>query len=436
MEHPAYAPAEPGRGLRDGPAAPLSDGFLSRGRARGLLVVLVLVNVLNVLDRQLPMILAESVKRDLGLSDTQLGLLSGLAFAACYSTLAIPLARLADRWSAKKVLAGCLVVWSLMTALGGLSRSFAELAMTRLGVACGEAGSTPAAHALIARAIAPERRGFALGLFTMGAPVGVMAGMAIGGWISDHASWRVALAVAGGAGGVVLALWLALAPDLPPATTARAQGGALHHALGVLFRSSAFRYLFLATSLAGASSYATLVFCAPFLIRLHGMTATQVGLALGLAQGVTGVLGALIGGRLFDAQRSRGETRALWVPTVSFLLAGPLAAAAWFADSGWLAIALLAPVVFAYIVYLPATFGVAHRIAGPGSQAVASSVLMLGVGLLGASIGPLAVGALSDGLLASHGAEGLRWALLLVALANVAAGLAFLQANRRLRAAP
>ena len=406
---------------------------LTPGQTRALLAVMLLVSILNTVDRQLPLILAESIKRDLHLSDTQLGLLNGLAFAVCYSTLAIPLARLADRWSAKMVLTGCLAFWSLMTALGGFSQTFAQLAATRLGVAVGEAGSTPAAHALISRSIPPERRGLALGLFTMGAPVGVGVGMAVGGWLADQAGWRVALIAAGAAGVVALVLWLALAPNPQPLASPRAQGDTLGQALGKLFRSVAFRYLFLAICLAGASSTATLAFCAPFLIRVHHMTATQVGLGFGLAQAVAGALAAVIGGRIFDARKRHGGTRALWVPAASFLLAAPLTAATWLADSGWLAMALLVPVVFAYVVYTPTTFGIAHLIAGPGNQGVASSLLMLGGSLIGASIGPLAVGALSDRLLAAHGVDGLRWALLLVPAANVLAALTFLQANRRLR---
>ena len=395
--------------------------------------MLLLVNILNSVDRQLPLILAESIKRDLHLSDTQLGLLNGLAFAVCYSTLAIPLARLADRWSAKTVLTGCLAFWSLMTVLGGFSQNFAQLAATRLGVAIGEAGSTPAAHALIARSIPPGRRGLALGLFTMGAPVGVGVGMAGGGCIADRAGWQVALIAAGAAGAVALAPWLALAPNPPPSARRPGMGDTLPQALGGLLRSVTFRYLFLAICLAGASSAATLAFCAPFLIRVHQMTATQVGLGFGLAQTVTGALGAVIGGRIFDARKRHGEARALWVPAASFLLAAPLTAATWLADSGWLAMALLVPVVFAYVVYTPTTFGIAHLIAGPGNQGVASSLLMLGGSLIGASIGPLAVGALSDRLLAAHGVDGLRWALLLVPAANVLAALTFVQGNRWLR---
>lgn len=146
-----------------------------------MLPAILFVSALSQVDRILPFIMAEAIKADLSLSDTQIGLLTGVAFAVCYSLLSLPLARAADRGSPRLVLVSCILGWSAMTMLGGLAASFLLLAFTRFGVAFGEAGGTPAGHAIIARKIRPERRGLAIGLFAMGIPLGTMVGFAAGG---------------------------------------------------------------------------------------------------------------------------------------------------------------------------------------------------------------------------------------------------------------
>ncbi|WP_253183411.1 spinster family MFS transporter [Sphingobium phenoxybenzoativorans] len=407
---------------------------LSPASAISMLIVLTLINILNFLDRQLPFILAESIKRDLDLSDTQLGLLGGLAFALCYSTLALPLGRLADRWSPKLVLAGCVLVWSAMTAAGGLARNFGQLVTARFGVAVGEAGCMPAAHALIAQGISPARRGLALGIFSMGVPIGTMLGLVLGGWINDNADWRTALLGAGAVGFFFIVLLLFLVPDVRAVNETRVRQP-LSSALRPLWTSRAFRTLFVGTCLIGSSIYATLSFAAPYFIRIHGLTATEAGLALGLTQGILGVIGSIAGGRIFDRAAIGGHRNALLAPGLAFLLAAPAAAIAWFAPGKEVAIVFLALPLFAYVFYIPAAFGMAHVVAGKGNEAVASSVILIGVGLLGASFGPLVVGILSDAFAPIFGVAGLRWALLYVALANLLAGIVLLIANRRFASA-
>jgi predicted MFS family arabinose efflux permease len=256
-----------------------------------------------------------------------------------------------------------------------------------------------------------------------------MLGLMLGGWINDHASWRVALIGAGLSGIVLAVLLFLLVPDSrrPPEEATVP----LRVAIKGLFAEPAFRALFLAISLVGASVYATLSFSAPFLIRTHGITTAQAGLWLGLMQGLAGVVGSLWGGRIFDRSAAAGGRHALRAPALSFLIAGPTAAAAWFVPHPGLAVVLLFPLALAVIFYIPASFGIAHRIAGPGQQGMASSILMIGVSLVGASAGPLVVGMISDALNPSLGIDALRWALLLVSVTNILAGLAFLAADSR-----
>ena len=193
------------------PSTPMD--VVSGWRLAALLATLMLISAISQIDRILPFILAEAIKADLGLSDTQIGLLTGAAFAVCYTLLSLPLARLADRGSPRLVLLGCLLVWSAMTALGGFAASFPLLALTRFGVAFGEAGGMPAGHALIARQVRPERRGLALGLFSMGIPLGTMVGFAVGGALADTLGWRTALIGAGVVGGIAFLLaWRIIRP--------------------------------------------------------------------------------------------------------------------------------------------------------------------------------------------------------------------------------
>ena len=180
--------------------------------ALGLLCV---VYVVNFVDRQVLSILLQSIKEDLGLSDLQLGLLSGTAFGLFYATLGIPIARLADRFSRKGVIAVCLALWSAMTALCGTASGFATLLLYRVGVGVGEAGGSPPAHSMISDYFPPERRASALGVFSLGVPLGILVGFLAGGWLDEALGWRLAFVVVG-LPGVVLAVVVALTLREPP----------------------------------------------------------------------------------------------------------------------------------------------------------------------------------------------------------------------------
>lgn len=414
--------------------APTPDSMIyARGWRLGLvLLALFLVNVLGQIDRILPFILAESIKRDLSLSDTQIGLLTGLAFAVCYTLLSLPLARAADRGSPRFVLVLCVVVWSAMTSLGGLAASFVFLAMTRFGVAFGEAGAMPSGHALIGRLVRPERRGLAIGLFSMGIPIGTMLGFAMGGAIGDNLGWRAALIGAGAFGGLVaLFALVAIGPTPAPRHAVARTEPYLRSSLRLL-TSPAFRWIFAAAIAVGFAATPFYAFSAPFLIRTHGLTASQVGLAFGLLQGLMGILGTLIGGRGFDRAIRAGTGRLLGEPAALFLISAVTTSAALFAPSGWLSIALMVPAMLSFTFALPYSFGAAHLVAGPGRQAQATSLAMIGSGLLGPALGPVIVGVVSDAVTAAGIANGLGFGLLIVPVAAISAGAACLVANRRL----
>lgn len=407
---------------------------ISNLRLVSILITLVFVSIFCQVDRILPFILAESIKEDLRLTDTQLGLVTGVAFAVCYTLLSLPIARLADRGSPRVVLVWCILVWSAMTALGGFAGSFALLAASRFGVALGEAGAIPSAHALIARKIPPARRGLAIGLFSMGIPLGTMVGFAAGGAIDDALGWRTALIGAGVIGGLVAVVaMLVIGPTPPPKPTPETAEPFLRTSLRLL-ASPAFRWLIVGGVALGFASAPFYAFSAPFLMRTHGFTAGEVGLAFGLLQGGMGVIGTLGGGRLFDRAVASGRGRLLGAQAILLLIAGVTTTAALFAPVGWMSIAFFVPGMLSFAFLLPAVFGAAHLVAGPGRQALASSLLLVASGLLGPTLAPLFVGVVSDAASAAQIPNGLGLGLLIVPVASVLAGFATLVANRRVAA--
>ncbi|MEE2848751.1 MAG: MFS transporter [Pseudomonadota bacterium] len=401
-------------------------------RASSLLGVLTLVSIFSQIDRILPYILAESIRTELGLSDTEIGLITGLAFAVCYTLFSLPLARAADRGSPRLVLVACLLVWSLMTGLGGLAGSFVVLAMTRLGVALGEAGGTPSAHALIARRIGPDRRGLAIGLFAMGIPLGTMIGFIGGGLIDEAFGWRAAFIGAGALGvTVALLVWLTAGPTPPLRRRAEQTEPYVRSALRLL-SVPAFRWLMVGALAVGFATAPFYTFTAPFLIRTHSLTTAQVGLSFGLLQGLTGVIGALVGGRMFDRAVRRGACHPLLAPAIMLVVGAVSTTAALFASAGWMAIALFVPAMLGFAFLLPWVFGAGHRIAGPGKEALASSLGLVASGLFGPALAPVLVGLISDNAAGIGLANGLALGLLIGPAFSVLTALALMAAGRRM----
>lgn len=420
---------------------PLSSGTSAQAeeriggkRAWTLLLTLLLVSMFSQIDRILPFVLAEAIKRDLGLSDTELGLVTGLAFAVCYSLMSLPLARAADRGSPKRVLMLCILFWSAMTSLGGLAASFIFLAVTRFGVALGEAGATPSAHAIIVRKIAAEHRGLAIGIFSMGIPLGTMVGFAAGGALADTLGWRAALLGAGAIGGAIALLALAVIGRTPPHSRMPASSEPFLRSSLRLLASPAFRWLFIGAVVVGFAGPPFYAFATPFLIRTYGLTASEVGLTFGLLQGLMGILGTVVGGPWFDRAVRSGSGRILGPPAILFLIASITTAAALFAPSAWTSIALLVPCMLSFSFMLPWAFGAAHLVAGEGRQAMASGLVLFASGLLGPALGPVLVGLISDAATTAQLPNGLGIGLLIVPAASLLTGLVMLIANRRIAA--
>lgn len=382
--------------------------------------ILLVVYIFNFIDRQIVNILAEPIARDLGLSDTQIGLMTGLAFALFYTVLGIPIARFADRPTTHRprLIAVALAVWSAMTALCGLAQNFWQLLIARIGVGVGEAGCTPPAHSLISDMVPPGKRASALAFYSLGIPIGTLLGMIIGGTLADLVGWREAFVIVGLPGlALALLVWFALRDprraDAAAILAAQNQPSALPlgEAVTEVMRSRAFVLLLAAGSAASFLAYGKTTWTTIFFQRTHDLTPGQVGLWFGLLGGLGGILGTWAGGYLADRLGARNRRHVLTAPAIGMAIAVPLAIAAYHAPSWPLALALLlVPTVFNSLYYGP-TYSAAQGLVPLRARAIAAAVLLFFQNLIGLGLGPLFFGMLSDWLQPAYGAESVRYVL-------------------------
>jgi MFS family permease len=399
-----------------------------------VLGVLMLVYVVNFIDRQVLSILMEPIKRDLGLSDSQLGVLSGFSFAIFYALAGLPIARLADRTSRRNIIAASLALWSGMTALCGLAASFPQLLLGRVGVAIGEAGAGPAAHSMIADIFPHGRRSTALAVFATGVPIGILVGLIAGGWLNQAFNWRVAFVVIGLPGLVLSALLMATVREPLRRETPLAGIGSLSEAVRTLWAVRPFRYLALASALHAYTAYGALQWSPAFLIRTFHLTTRETGLALGLMTGLTGIVGTLGGGWAGDLLGRRDARWYAALPALMIALGLPffLAAYLWAPTAGWALALLFVPNLFGNSFTGP-TYAVVQTLMPDRTRALASAVLLFIISLIGFGLGPFIVGLASDLMRASLGVGSLRRALGFSAWGEVASILLFLVAARGLR---
>jgi predicted MFS family arabinose efflux permease len=408
--------------------------------SRYLLALLLAGYVLNSLDRAIIPVLLEPIAREFDVSDTQLGLLTGLAFAAFYSTLGIPVAALADRTSPRNVLAASILVWSIATMFCGLAGSFAFLLLARVGTGIGEAGGTPSSHSLISDYFPPQRRATAFAVFALGAPLGAAFAGMWGGYGNEMLGWRLTIMVAG-LPGLLLAplVWLTIheAPRIPasavPASNAGASPAFITSAKHLWQRES-FRHLFLACALHSVAVYSTSTFNATFLIRSYSWDTTQAGRMIAFL-GLISAVGTFLGGAIADrlCQRSSDSRWLLWVPALATLTAIPFHAASYLATDTTLVLAMLPVASMLSMMFFGPAFALAQSLAAPGARAVAASVLLFGMALVGLGLGPLLVGMTSDWLQPIAHQHSLRYALLLAPLVNIWSAFHFFLAARTMR---
>ena len=400
-----------------------------------VLAMLTLVYVFNFVDRQLLVILQESIKKELQLSDTQLGLLSGFTFAIFYVVLGIPSARMADKRSRRNTVAISLGLWSLMTACSGLARNFVQLLLARIGVGVGEAGGSPPAHAMISDYFPPQKRSTALSIYSAGIYFGILIGFLMGGYLNQHLGWRMAFFVIG-TPGLVFALLFYVTVKEPQRgatdTTTHAIGAhTLGEVLKVLCSNKVFVSLALASALNVFCIYGLMNWAPSFLHRLHGMTSVQIGGLLGPILGIGGAIGSFAGGLLTDHFGKNDRRWYLKIPAYAIIVGIPCAAGALFLQDKYLAVACLGLCASLQSMYLGPALAVSHSLVPASMRSLTSAVFFLAINLIGLGFGPLVVGVVSDLLKASLGAESLRWAMaIIIPMSMVSATLFFAAAKK------
>jgi MFS family permease len=368
-----------------------------------VLGVLVLAYTFNFIDRTIIYTIGQAVKEDLELSDTQLGLLGGLAFAVFYTVLGIPIARLADRYHRVNVIAVSVAVWSLFTAACGLAVSYVQLLLLRMGVGIGEAGLSPPAHSLVSDYYPPERRGAALSTYALGIPLGVMFGAVAGGWLTDNFSWRAAFIVVG-LPGLLVALIIKLFVREPPrgwsepveATPVSQPPPPLAIVVRHLWRHPGIAHLVAGCTLVSMAAYGTSTYAQAYFIREFGVSYTAVGFVFGLVGGSSCAIGTLLGGFLADRFGGRKPYWYALVPGLGVLIALPLYVLVYTSTNWTLAASLLfLPGIF-HFMYSGPTFALIQNSVPGRTRATSAALLLLAVNLIGLGIGPPLTGWLID----------------------------------------
>ncbi len=408
-----------------------SQGLFSGGMAGFALALLFLTSLLNWYDRSLFAILLEPIKHDLSLSDGQIGLLSGLAFNLLSILAVVPIARIGDRGSHAWVLSISLAVWSALTILCGTAGGFLSLFLFRMGVGLGEAGGTPATHALISGRFNPDFRTRALSIVGVGSSLGILLGTVLGGITADALNWRWAFWLAG-APGLALAVMLLFVFRQPrPASQApgeRAVG--VKAAVGALLARPAYRLVLIGMAVAFIGYYAAQMWLPTFLIRTFGITVAKAGVLHAGFYVLPSIIGTIAGGILADWWGRRDRRAAVWVLLLGFGASAPFLLCVYTAAT--LPLALVGEVGAGFLggLVIGPLYGLVQSLAGRKMRATAASLLIVVGGLVGGTLGPMIVGFVSDWLQPSQGANAIRIALSATALTNVVAAFVFYLASR------
>jgi MFS family permease len=389
---------EPQRAPVVGESVPVVGGAY----AYYVLGVLFVVYVFNFIDRQLLAILLQPIKEDLQVSDTAMGFLSGFAFAVFYTFAGLPLARVADRWVRRSLIALSLATWSVMTAVSGLARGFPDLALARIGVGIGEAGCTPPAHSLLCDYFPPAKRATVLSLYAIGVYVGVGIGFWLGGWIHDAFGWRTAFFVLG-LPGVALALLVRLTVWEPP------RGLSERHVVSdrdyqiretrrFLAALPTASRIGLAAAFHAFASYGLGAWIPTFFVRIHHLTPGELGQWLSWILALGGAIGAFSGGWLADRWGRRDPRARVYISLIGVVLTTPFLALSLLVSDAQLALLSYLPATIFGTLWLGPSGAVVQDLVPPAMRAMASAVFIFILTIIGMGLGPQAVGLLNDWL--------------------------------------
>lgn len=374
--------------------------LLSRSYKRWLVFVLLLVSIFNFADRAILSVLAQPIKEDLHLTDTELGLIQGLGFAILYAVLGVPLGMVAERFSRKKLIAACIAVWSGMTVACGFATNFTTLLLGRIGVGVGEAGVQPPTSSLLADHFKANRRASIMAIITLGAPIGLLVGQAVGGWVASVWDWRAAFYALGVPGLFVALLVLFTLRDPPrglaDGTVATEPAPSLGAVLRFLIAKPTYVHLLIGTTIAGFTFNAVASFVIPFYMRGFDMPLAVLGAIFGVVSFTSNAFGMLAGGFGFDWLSRRDARWSMWGPAIALCLCVPFYFGAFASTTLWISLAFVWLGNFTLITYFAPTAGTMQNIVGPRMRATSSAITALVGGIIGAGFGPTIVGFLSD----------------------------------------
>lgn len=402
-------------------AAPLADSLALKRRSLTL-VLLTVTYFFSYMDRQILAILQELIRKDLHLSDTQLGLLAGFAFAVFYATLGIPVARLADRGNRVNIIAISLSLWSLMTAVCGLAQNFWQLLLARIGVGVGEAGSSPPSHSIIADLYPPEKRAGAMGIYSLGVVLGTAFGTIIGGSVAHLYGWRVAMFTVGlpGIALAVIVKWLVVEPrrglsDVQIVAEKQDAGAmpSLGEGFRAMFANGAAFNLVMGVTITSLIGYGHAAFGPSFLQRSLGLPMIDVARYVAPIGALCGTISAVGGGWLANKVAERwGLYAQSWLVLGMKTVGLPLSFLFFASSDPWVAIGLYWASLILISSYLGPTFALIQGLAPLRMRALWAAITLLVINLIGLGLGPTMIGVISDLLRPTFGEESLRYAML------------------------
>ncbi len=374
--------------------------LLASGYKHWLVFVLFLVSINNFSDRAILAVLAQPIKEDLLLTDTQLGILQGLGFAILYSVMGVPLGMLAERVNRTRLIAACIAVWSAMTVACGLATNFITLLLGRIGVGIGEAGAQPCTNSLLSDHFPSDRRGSVLAIIALGAPFGFLMGQAIGGWVASEWGWRAGF-YAMGIPGLIVALiaWLTLREPprgLADGYTTVTSAPSLKAVLSTLASKRSYLHVLAAFTVSGFALNSIANFVLPFYLRGFDVPLATLGVLFGFVTFTSNGLGMLVSGFGFDWLSRRDRRWMVWGPAIVMTLCIPIYFGAFISQTVLISLAFIWFANFFVIMFMAPTMATIQNLVGPRMRATTTAITALVGGLLGTGLGPTVLGMLSD----------------------------------------
>ena len=384
--------------------------------SRYILTLLTVMSALAFMDRQILSVLIEPVKLEFGLSDLQIGLITGLGFAITFGLLGVPLGRLADRCERRSLIAWCRGLGGLLAALGAASVGFWSLMFTRSGAALSDAGSTPGSMSMLADLYPPAQRSRAMSVFGTGGSIGALLALLLGSWLAENYGWRVTVVVAG-AGSLLMALVLVLTVREPlrqaSAHASPAAGLRQPGAVAAIWAEPVTRWLVIGVAFTLLAAYSFGAWNIALMVRHHGLSLQQAGWISG-ASALSSISGSLVSGALTDRMVRRDLRWQMGVPLLGLVLSLFSGVAYLLLPAGTLLLATVLMVLFAFFLpwWAAPSYAAISMVTPSQRRATANSMVLLAGAIVGNGLGPILTGWLSDVLNASLGGDGLRYAML------------------------